>query len=201
MVRNPAGTFMPPRMRTTLCFSANTAINNVGASTANIRYTPTFVYDIDPTLGSTSAPGFTELVGLYRFYRTDSAKVEVNFANNDAFPSAVAICPSNTDPGATGAAATVRSYFSNPLSRHRICGPLTGANTCFVRASASTAQFGGVAWTGQIDSYSATGSTAPSNNWYFFIGLETNGTLVNGIFVDVKITIVVDFFEYANPSA
>jgi len=196
---------LPPR--TTCDFTYNVAINliNIGATYANARYNPTFAYDVDPTLGSTAMPFFSELGKLYRYYRVVSSRITFHFSNKELFSGLVYICPVNFDPGINS--ASYQNYLSNPLSKHFVFGPYSGHGTGSMTHSASTADFAGSRWLGDADSYSAradgTGG-GPTNSWFWMVGTRTDGnvfTAGSGVFSDITIHIRLTFFEEESPTA
>jgi hypothetical protein len=192
----------PRRVRASLLYHAFGVVNNAGITHANVRYTPTFAYDIDPLLASTAMPGFTEWGAIYRFYRTFSSEIKVTFSNKEAFPITSCICPVNFDP--TANTANFANYFSSRLAKTAAAGPLTGNGVNKLSNMFTTADIGGVASVQTLDSYCAqtSGAAAPGNNWYWFVGILTDGSLlVNGVFFDVALTVDVEFFELQSPSA
>lgn len=193
----------PSRSRYTLRFNSSQTMTNVGAPDTNIRFVPTFLYDVNPVLGSTAVPFFTELAGLYRLYRVRSFKVVVGFVNKEAFAVQAWLCPVNTDPGANS--GSYQSYVSNPLSRNVTLGPLTGNSAKTLRLPwTSVAGFGGSASTAVLDSYAApTAGGSPSNNIWVGIGSSTDGSNFTalGVYCTVTIDIEFDLFELLSPSA
>jgi len=168
----------------------------------NVRFVPTFLYDVDPTVGSTSVPGFTEWGGLYRFYRVNASKITASFANGQAFNTVCYICPVNTDPGANHSAALAQTYLSQKRSKKHICGPLTGNGQCTLSSRETTAGFGGSANNLSADNYTAlvSGGT-PTNNWYWDVGTVGTGNVTVGVDVEVSIDIEVEFSEVQAPSS
>ncbi len=195
---------LPPR--TTCDFTYNVAlnVNNVGAVFANVRYQPTYAYDIDPTLGSTAMPFFTEMGTLYRYYRVLSSRIVVHFSNKENFSTIVYLCAVNFDP--TANTSTYQNYLSNPVSRHHVVGPATGNGIGTLQSSQTTNGFSGSKWLGDADPYSArTNGTggAPANNWYWLVGCRSDGntfTANNGVFCDITIHIRLCFFEEESPA-
>jgi hypothetical protein len=190
------------RLRCTLRYSTTGLLNNAAVARANSRYNPVNVYDVDPTLGSTSCPGFTEYGQIYRLYRTRSSTCKVTFSNKEIFPVCCYLCPVNTDPGANN--ATPQTYLSNKLCKERTVGPLTGNGLCALRDHQTTCDFAGVLDTQQIDTYCGftNGGTAPTNAWYWMVGVVTDGTVMSaGVLINVIIEIEVEFFELLSPSA
>jgi hypothetical protein len=147
-------------------------------------------------------PGFLEWGGIYRLYRTNSAKLSVSFSSNEAFPTVPYVCPVNTDPGANYAGAVAQQYLANLLSKRKDIGPLTGNGICQITDEQSTDGFAGAKNTKTIDNYvgSTNGGTLPTNQWYWTVGLIASQAMVSGVDVDVQLDIDVDFFEVLSPT-
>jgi len=192
---------LPNRQVLRLVFTANPIINHAGFQYANVRYEPTYAYDVDPLVGSTAMPFFTEMASIYRYYRVSRFSWHVQATNTDATTGVLWVCPVNFDP--TANTTNFPNYMSNALAKMCTFGYNSGAGqTCSVRGSASVAGLGGVRNTGQIDAYSAptSGSAPPSNNIYLGIGFVTNSNMTNGVQVNVCIKITLAFFELNAPS-
>jgi len=192
---------LPPRILVETRFEKQIDMNNLGATFANIRLEPTFAYDVDPVVGSTAMPYFTEWGGIYRFYRVIYSKLHVEFASADSNPVTCAICPVNFDP--TANTVNYQNYFSNPNSKEVSLGLAQGQGAKALTMSRTTDHFAGSKWTGTSDSYSAlsAGASPPSNNWYWFIGARNLSNFVNGVFVAAVMDVHIVFFEQTSPSA
>jgi len=177
-------------------------MNNVAAVNTNVVFSPTNLFDVDPIVGSTFVPGFNALLnastGVYRKYRVRSARIHCSFANLEGFPANVYLCPTNSNLGAN---------LSNPylITANPLCvqGPISiaqGSSTRILTSAVSTASFGGS--NGQMvdDDYSAFYNTSPTNNWFFIMGAETDGTatFLSGVDLWVEIDILCDFYELNN---
>jgi len=186
-------------MQTTLTYQKTVAVLNAGFTYANVRFTPTSAYDVDPTLGSTAMPGFSELSGIYRFYRVRHFMARAMFSNLDAATTGtVYLTPTNIDPGAN--ASPNQPYISNRRAKTYIIGPLNGngvSKALVVRTGPD--DFGGVVWTGQLDSYCAGVASTPNNNIYVAAGCQMNTAMTAGVNMDIMINIQVEFFELASP--
>jgi len=192
--------FMPDRLRTVLSYNGNGNLNNGGFTYANSRLIPTYAYDIDPVLGSTSMPGFTELATLYRSYRVNWFRQVCAFSNEESFPILVYMCPLNVDPGAD--TTLFQQLLSNKRCVKTLLGPLTGNGIATLDSGrVGVEEFGGVARTLSEDRTAANGTTAPLNNIYEATGTITNGTntLANGVFVTTDLYIELDFYELLTP--
>jgi hypothetical protein len=180
-------------------YSVSKTLNNAGVQVANFRYQPSFCYDVDPLLGSTAMPGFTEWAAIYRYYRLRSSRISVMFANNEAFNVLVYVCPLNYDPTANISPNVF--LLSSMLCQKTIIGPLTGMNTHTITHAASTDVIGGVRDLGILDGYcAATTGGSPANNWYWAVGLNSFSNLVNGISLTVDMECEIEFFELTSPA-
>jgi len=190
---------LPARFRTQLTYQSTVGMNNAGTGYAGKRYNATYAYDMDPVVGSISLPYFTELGGIYRFYRVNASRVIVSFANLETFPLTCYIVPVNYDPGAN---AVPFQYTSNPLARVRMIGGLNGMNSCRLSNAASTEQFAGSHNAHLADYYSGTtAGTAPSNNWFWAVGVDSAGVaLVSGVALSVQIFVDIEFYELGTPA-
>jgi len=193
--------FMFDRLRTRLRFENSGTLNNAGVSHASARLSPTFAYDIDPNLGSTSMPGFTELATLYRFYRCTGLDFSVCFANNEAFNAQCFIAAVNFDPGANTAVS--QNYLSSRTSKNGMVGPLTGMNLRTLKLDhIELAHFGGSANAFVDDAYSGLSSGgSPSNVMWVTWGVTAQGNLVSGLYVSTTTEIDIEFFELQTPAA
>jgi len=191
---------LPARTLVKTRFEVSTVINGITAHFANLRYSPTSCYDVDPTLASTAMPFFTEMMALYRYYRTARSKIAVHFASTEIFPITAYICPVNFDPGAS--TANYQNYLSNPSSKVTMLGPLTGNGTATLEHHASTDQFAGAKWTQTQDPYSAQGTAVPNNNWFWIVGIASPTVVFSQVcYVSVVIDIEFWAFEENSPSA
>lgn len=193
---------MPSRFTAVLRFSSQYQLANSTVKYANNRYTPTSCYDVDPFLGSTSMPGFTELGALYRKYRMRRYHIKVTASNMETFPGLLWICPTNVDPGAN--TSSYANFLSNPRSKQVMLGPTNGASSKTLQDSVSLEDFAGVTTHQALDDlYSALMTNVPSNNLYHAVGFvcPNNQTASGGIYYDVVIDIEIDFYEVVAPAA
>jgi len=193
-------TFAPPRFETHIRFSKQVNMLNAGMAYSNIRFSMSNAYDFDPLLGSTSAPGFTEMATLYRRYRVNSGKLTVMAANNETFGGMIYVTPVNADPGAN--TATYQAYVSNPLTRKRPIGAVSGNSTATLHLKASPTMFGGSANVEIDDSYSALVNAGPTNQIWFMIGFyNITGAQASGVSLSVDLDVDIDFYELQTPAS
>ncbi len=194
--------FAPDRFRTTLKFNAFGVKLNSGQAYMNIRYMPTNCYDIDPTLGSTAMPGFSELAGLYRRYRAIRFRAEVSFANAEAHTGVVWICPVNADPGAN--TTNYQYYLSNKRGKSVAIGPWGGNGVARLKTGwVGVAEFGGSKNPENDDRYSGdtNGSNAPQNIIWLAIGFLSDAAMTVGIQINLNLEVELEFFELTSPAS
>jgi len=197
--RNPA----PQRMRRILRWYKNVEMNNIGAVYANDYYTPTMAYDIDPALGSTSMPGFSEFAGLYTHYRVNKWKASVAFANRETALELNAYLAITNGTPSTNEAANFK-YLANRRSVMQLLTPRGGIDVCDLEIEASQKDFGGYAETMDVADFtvgSTTSSATPTNNIFLVVGIDTPGVLANGVNYVLTLDVEIDFFELATPNA
>jgi len=191
--------FMPSVFTTTLRFNKSNTLNNVGSATGSIRFTPTYAYDVDPSLGSTAMPGYLELSTLYRNYRMRSCRWRLTAANADVHPVIVYVCPVNFDTGANYAG--YQALLSNNRSKKVMLSLAGGLDRADLQGSFNLTDFGGSVALTIPDSYSGTSTgTDPGNNIYLNVGIFSYGVLANGVPYSLDIEIELDFFELATPA-
>jgi len=183
-------------------FQVGEVLLNSGNTNSNKYMVPNYVYDIDPAVGSTAVPGFTELAAIYRNYRLRRFKYWVQFANLDSDAAQCCVCPSNV--ALTNNMSGWQALFSNLRSKHSLTGYASGGSLSKpLTDTVSVEDFSGVKWTGQIDNYTGltSGSSPPANLIYLFIGATTlANTQTSGIAADIVLDLEVEFFELLNPA-
>jgi len=194
---------IPPRLTVKTRFQNTQKQLFAGSIFMNQRWIPTFCYDIDPNIGSTAMPFFSEIMTLYRFYRTLKSKISVHFGSLEGgFNVNAWICPCNFDP--TTNVASYQKFLSNPLCKTAILGSALGESTKTITHHATTDGFAGSRWNGMSDAYTALGSGgAPSNNWWWAVGLVTDNAagFANGVSTYITIDVTFVAFEEGTPPA
>lgn len=189
---------VPPSMITTLVFqsTAHSPLNNAGLSYATVRFRPTSAYDVDPTLGGTSMPGFNEMAGLYGKYRVLRFRTQVIAVNLEEFPLNVTVFPSNFDLGNNY--SQVQSQFGNSFSKYKYLSPKSGMDRCTITTPwLSSRQIVGTDSVYLDDDYASNTNTSPTNNSYINIGIWTGNTtlLTVGVGLQIVITCEIRFSE------
>jgi len=185
---------MPPQYNTRLKYIIDTVVTNVAATQASVRYR-TDAFDVDPTLGSTAMPGFTELAGLYARFRTTRLSYKFSVANQEAFTMAILHGFSRTS---IASGSLNLQYAGNPLFRTSMLGPATGKGTGIYRGSSSIV---GIYGTRQpmfddIFTGSTTSSTLSANGTaYCYLGIISPVALTAlGVNLVAEITLDVQFY-------
>lgn len=162
---------MPDRFYTTLKFYGygNLTIPPA-AQTKGARYRPTSAFDIDPILGSTATPGFSELAAFYSNYRVTSSSMRLE-ANNSSTASGalIVLCPLNQDPGASPTDAVVQSWIEQPYAMVKAIGT-AGSPAVVISKMMSTEKIFGSKMVYFDDNFQSLVTTNPVNNWYWGIG-------------------------------
>ncbi len=191
---------MPSRFCSTFRWNKTSFHLNAAAQYSNIRFEPTYAYDIDPVLGSTAMPGFAEMMTLYGRYRVKAVTAHLSFANKELFPSVIWMTAVNSDPGVD--TANYQNYLSNRETRKKYVGNSTGMNQGSLRRRWTTDSFAGSSTRLRIqDDYTGGGTTAPVNNWWIAIGAYGDAIQVSGFSYSIDLDITIEFFELQSPSA
>jgi hypothetical protein len=160
------------------------------------KISPTAAFDVDPVVGSTSAPGFSEMAGIYRQYRVLASGIKVNFSNLDLLAGVGVVVPVNFDPAAN--TTNFQNYLSNRSARTVPLGLSTGDGAGAVRHNFSLRDFAGVL-TNSIDTYASAVNAIPTNNVWWLVGAYLSAVQTNGVFVSVLIDFDIEFFELSSP--
>lgn len=189
-------TIVPDTFTTNLKFidSSHTVLNNSGLTYATIRFRPSSAYDIDPTLGSTSVPGFNEWASFYGRYRVLSSKINVHFSNLEKVPINAYIWPSNYDLGANY--VFLAASIASPFSTHTVLGPITGLDSKVLSKRIRSDEIFGSNEVFTDQDFGAVINSNPTNNWYWNIGIWSPVlALTTGVMTNIEIDIQVQFTE------
>jgi len=198
-LRLTSGLIMPDRYVTNLMFidTTNTNLTSVGAAFLQKKYRPTAAQDIDPVLGSTGTAGFAELAAFYTYYRVLSFRAVIDVINQETFGAVVYTIVTNTDPG-TLSGSQALAYQMNPQVRTRMVSGSSATNHARLVTYVDCAGFVGSLTQIYDDNYRSSVSSIPNNNIFItLIGLS-NGSSVfgaNGLAINVKIALEIEFFE------
>jgi hypothetical protein len=192
---------MPPRLRTTLRFCKNFTLNNAGIVFGNVYFIPTFAFDLDPTLGSSAVPFFTELGGMYTKYRVNGFNSQVSFSNLDELSYTVYLALCNVNPGNN--TTHYPGFLSNPRTKSGSIGWAGGNGLRDLSISASQKDYAGYTNSMKVldSTVGSTSGTAPLNDIYLLVGYQGPSAAVLGLWVNMKIDIDIEFFELYSPDA
>jgi len=170
-----------PETDVVLAFQVNKIALNAAATTCSVRYIPNGAYDVDPVLGSTATPGFTEWMALYSYYRVVKVSYQLDIANNEAVPVRAYCGFTNTDPG------TVGSTFlpGNPLYKSKLLAGKGGIDVHRFQDTKTVSTVIGTRGVEVEDNYRGTATSNPVDLIY----LEVAGNTVSGAFLGAGITV------------
>lgn len=181
---------VPPSMVTRLVFQStqHNPLNNVGLTYASVRFRPSSAYDVDPTIGGTSMPGFNEYAALYGKYRVLAFKIDVFFNNLEDFPLYCIVFMSNFDLGNNY--SQVQSQFGNTFTKFSTVSAKGGQD----RTRLSLGWLKHTTYVGNDvpltdDDYAANTNTSPVNNVYFNVAIWTGNTTLLTVGASVLIVI------------
>jgi hypothetical protein len=174
--------------------------NNAGVAYATWRYTPNDITHMDPASAST-IDGKTVLFSQYGVFRVLGVSASIDFVNLEAFAVVVGGFPQgipNSDPGLNSAAIQT-SFDMQPLKRSKLLGSVAGNNICTLNFPYQTV----TKWTGfpaaRIDdNFAGVGGASPATVIYMPMAIRASSgavTLLNGVNVDAKFRITVEFSE------
>jgi hypothetical protein len=192
------GLIMPDRMYTRLRFSGITAITVPTTSAVGFyRYRPSSAYDIDPALGSTAMPGYTELAAFYQTYRVTMSRMKIIVVNPSPVTTAtVAMGPVNFDPGATPSAGYITAMAGQPYAQYKLAG-LLGSPPITLESTMSTEKIFGSRQIYFDDNFNSLVTGIPINNWFWVIGLALPGAPASAIIFQIliEIDVGIEFFD------
>jgi len=168
------------------------------AQTSAKRWTPNAPYDVDPTLGSTSTPGFSEWAAFYSYVRVEKYSVDVTVVNIDTSPLDVYFIHSNTDPGTVG--TNYQQYATAAFGTQKGISPKGGMDRIQYRRTVSVSSLVGAVDVSTDDSFRSLTSATPTDLVYFGIGAQTmaGGNMVSGINFSMQIKMWCKFYGRKN---
>lgn len=199
IMSRPLEVQFPDKLRVTLSFTEFIQQSiAIGNNNTTQRFRPTNAFDVDPVLGSTAVPGFTEMAALYSTYRVVASSIKLETVQNgtQSMVSSVVV-PLNADPGASPSATVVQSWFSTFHSKRAGLANL-GGPVAIIRNEMTTERIFGTKAVYFDDNFSAPVSGGPTNNWFWAIGWVSGGNAVGSAIVvtgNVEIRLDVEFFN------
>jgi hypothetical protein len=172
-------------------------IPNAGQA-VSIRLRPSAAFDIDPLLGGTSMPGFTELAALYATYRVTWSRIRVKFTpgSNTTTPVLVCLVPLNVDLGSTPSATTLVSLPDQTYAKSAVLG-LPGSPTIELSSEMTTDKIYGSPMVFVDDNFASLVTTVPTNNWFWNISGLTSVILgaAQTYYIEFVVEVGVEFYD------
>lgn len=188
-------TVMPAQYVTNLVYLVDVINTNVGGVQASVQYRSE-AYDVDPSVGSTAMPGFTELAAIYQRYRTLRMSYKFTCCNQEAYSVAVV---HGFSAKAIASGSLNLQYGGNPLMHVGMLGASTGQGRGIYRQSSSVMNIVGTKQPLFDDLY--TGSTtsatlATAGTVYCYFGIIAPVALTAlGVNVVAEITLQLQFYR------
>jgi hypothetical protein len=166
-----------------------------GSATVSRRFTPNSAYDVDPTAGSTSTPGFAEYANLYGYYRVVRVSYKIEISNTDALPVHAYTYFTNADPG-TSMPYTV---VGNPLAKGKLLSAGGGGrDTIVLQDSQTVATILGSNTVEWDDQYRSLTNASPADLVWLTVGVhQPGGTSITAASVNVVVVIrmLIRFYD------
>jgi len=185
---------VPPACYTKLKWISSYAILNGAGNFASKTLVANGIYDVDPSLGSTSTAGFAELAALWGSFRVHKTRVKVDFNNNDTQPYIVAV------GFATQQSHTVNSWNSSTygndyIKTFTVSGKGGQDRKQFRATQDLAAVIGDRDYYFSDVSYVGTAGSNPTSEVSFLLGTAAAASGTNGVFAYVELTFFVEFFN------
>ena len=191
---------MPDRYITKLQYNGlgNLTVPTTGTSVGG-RYRPSSAYDVDPLLGSTATPYFSEFAAIYSSYRVVESRFVVKTTaqvNTSGQGVLMVITPLNLDPGASPSGATVNSWLEQPYAKKGMVGT-AGSPELVLDQVMSTEKIFGSKMVYFDDNFSSSTAGIPTNNWYWGVGAIVATAPISALIVNVflSVTMEVEFYN------
>lgn len=176
-------------------------LNNAGQQTASHQFLVNGAYDIDASLGSTSAIGFAEWQTLYSRYRVLAVTVKAVFCNVDAIPTFCCVSLGNTSFATNG---FNQSYWGDDYSAWAPLGHASGNDTSkILTVKGRIDQIVGDPSASCDADYAALSSSNPTKLVYGQIAISSGSgtyTMTLGSLVRYELTLVTRFYQRVNLS-
>lgn len=166
---------IPDQMDVWLAYPAGGVILTASSPNSAKRWQPNAPYDVDPALGSTSTPGFSEWAAFYSYVRCIEYAIEADIVNLDSLAANVYFTHTNTDPGTSG---TNNQLYAMGAYGHQIILSPKGGMDRFKYAKHMTVQsLVGAIDVRTDDSFRSLTNTTPADLIFFGLGIgSTNGS-------------------------
>lgn len=192
---NPASLILPNEVDVWLQFVQTSLLTSGVNPYATKVFRPNAAYDVDPLLGSTATAGFSELAGIFQYYRVITYRYEVEFVNEQTFPVQAIVLNTNINPG-TG---TIQGYAGNQWCQiHLLSGNAGGPCKHVFKGRHNVGQIVGSAEVEMDDNYASVVNTVPTNTVWLSVSADSGiagNILSTGVLILVKIWMFIRFFE------
>ncbi len=167
-------------------------VNSLASTYVGVRWYSNALYDVDPLVGSSYVPFFTEWAAMYSYYRVTGYSIHAEITNLEAFPVACYLVNMNTDPGTSGIG------YDQEATTHGnawMIGPNTGKSNLSIRKRYSVEQIVGDRISKTDTQFVGTSVANPADLTYVGLGFKSLATLTNGVYLTVSIQFVAEFFD------
>jgi len=191
----------PPELRVRLRFYFQFQVSNSGLQTASKSYYCNSVYDVDPSLGSNTVPGFTQFSGLYNTWRVERTTLDMDIVNADSFASSVCVA---WLPNATFAATNsfLEHSYGNRFTTRKLLSAVGGMDRAKIHNTVDMADLYGdkYSYLGSVNNFQGTGASNPTSLFTVCIGVTPGHAVpfVNGCIINGYLDFIVDFLDPAN---
>lgn len=187
----------PDKMVVHLRYPVLKLINSLASAGSAVRFITNGVYDVDPTLGSTSTPYFSEWSAMYSYYRVLSYSLQIHVSNNESQPVELYVVHSNTDPGTTG--INFLQYSNASYNKITALAANTAQHAKTVTSSLSPMRIVGDRAVRTEQNFWGSSTSNPVDLTYIGIGANINsGNLTNGVYIAGYLQFTVEFFDRKN---
>jgi len=167
-------------------------VNSLASTYVGVRWYSNALYDVDPALGSSYVPFFTEWAMMYSYYRVTGYSIHAEITNLEAFPVACYLVNTNTDPGTSGIG------YDQEATTHGnswMIGPTQGNSNLSIKRKYSVEQIVGDRIAKTDSQFVGSASANPTDLTYVGLGFKSLATLTNGVYLTVSIQFVAEFFD------
>jgi hypothetical protein len=199
----PKGNWMPPRIRTQLVFDL---LYTSPPTTVVAPYATEILNCSNPnqvTTVSTVLPGYVSLALMYRKYIMVSFHALFTVCNNETFDIEIFLAGDNSLPVAL---TNPTPWFSqgNKYCRTKMLSGKGGMDKGTLSLTLRQSDFGGVSAL-PVSCYlegTTDNTSPPANNVYMFYGYRNTGlATVTAPTFKIRITMVLEFYEFQSPSS
>jgi len=190
-----------PMQRVKLPFVVDYQLSNAGLQTASKAYYPNGIYDVDPSVGSNTVPGFAAWTSLYNTWRVDEVELDCWASNGDAFATqmCVAWLPNDTFVATN---SFLRHSYGNQHTEIVMLSAVGGADTHHFRTKMQMSKLYGdiPTYYGSTSNFCGTGASNPTSLFNLIFGATPAHAVpfVNGVYLTIRMNFIVTFFDPAN---